>query len=94
MAVQTSRGCPIDCEFCAASLRITSSFQQKPVEAVVEELRAVTKAVRSPFIEFADDNTFVNRKWGKRLLREIAPLNLHWFTETDSQSRMMPSFST
>ena len=83
VTVQTSRGCPIDCEFCAASLRITSSFQQKPVEAVVEELRAVTKAVRSPFIEFADDNTFVNRKWGKRLLREIAPLNLHWFTETD-----------
>ena len=83
VTVQTSRGCPIDCEFCAASLRITSSFQQKPVEAVVEELRAVTKAVRSPFIEFADDNTFVNRKWGKRLLREIAPLNLNWFTETD-----------
>ena len=83
VTVQTSRGCPIDCEFCAASLRITSSFQQKPVEAVVEELRAVTKVVRSPFIEFADDNTFVNRKWGKRLLREIAPLNLNWFTETD-----------
>jgi len=83
VTVQTSRGCPIDCEFCAASLRITSSFQQKPVDAVVEELRAATAAVRRPFIEFADDNTFVNRKWGKHLLREIAPLNLHWFTETD-----------
>ncbi len=76
VTVQTSRGCPIDCEFCAASLRITSSFQQKPVAAVVEELRAATAAVRSPFIEFADDNTFVNRKWGKQLLREIAPLDL------------------
>ena len=31
VTVQTSRGCPINCEFCAASLRITSSFQQKPV---------------------------------------------------------------
>jgi radical SAM superfamily enzyme YgiQ (UPF0313 family) len=83
VTVQTSRGCPINCEFCAASLRITSSFQQKPVGAVVEELREVTDTVRNPFIEFADDNTFVSRKWGKRLLREIAPLNLNWFTETD-----------
>ncbi len=83
LTMQTSRGCPIDCEFCAASLRITSSFQQKPVEAVVAELRAAMRAVRSPFFEFADDNTFVNRKWGKRLLREIAPLGLRWFTETD-----------
>lgn len=83
VTVQTSRGCPIDCEFCAASLRITSSFQQKPVELVVDELRAVKAVVDAPFVEFADDNTFVNRKWGKELLRAIAPLGIRWFTETD-----------
>ncbi|MDU8945749.1 B12-binding domain-containing radical SAM protein [Ovoidimarina sediminis] len=83
VTVQTSRGCPINCEFCAASIRITSSFQQKPVERVISELRAVTEVVDLPFVEFADDNTFVNKKWGKALLREMAPLNLKWFTETD-----------
>lgn len=83
VTVQTSRGCPINCEFCAASLRITSSFQQKPVELVVEELRAAKEAVDLPFVELADDNTFVNRKWGKAFLRAIAPLELRWFTETD-----------
>jgi radical SAM superfamily enzyme YgiQ (UPF0313 family) len=83
VTVQTSRGCPINCEFCAASLRITSSFQQKPVPLVIEELRQATAAFESPFVEFADDNTFVNKKWGKELMRQMAPLNLRWFTETD-----------
>ncbi|MEM9425123.1 MAG: radical SAM protein [Pseudomonadota bacterium] len=83
VTVQTSRGCPINCEFCAASLRITSSFQQKPVPLVIDELRAATAAFESPFVEFADDNTFVNKKWGKELMRQMIPLNLRWFTETD-----------
>lgn len=83
ITVQTSRGCPIDCEFCAASLRITSSFQQKPVDHVVDELRRAVSCLDTRFVEFADDNTFVNRKWGKAFLRAIAPLDLRWFTETD-----------
>jgi radical SAM superfamily enzyme YgiQ (UPF0313 family) len=83
LTVQTSRGCPLDCEFCAASLRITSSFQQKPVSRVVEEIRAAMAVTQQPFFEFADDNTFLNKKWGKEFLRAIVPLNLQWFTETD-----------
>ncbi|HMF11105.1 MAG TPA: radical SAM protein [Gemmataceae bacterium] len=83
MTVQTSRGCPLDCEFCAASLRITSAFQQKPVALVVEEIRAAREVTEHPFFEFADDNTFLNKKWGKEFLRAITPLGLNWFTETD-----------
>jgi radical SAM superfamily enzyme YgiQ (UPF0313 family) len=83
VTVQTSRGCPLDCEFCAASLRITSSYQQKPVDKVVGELRAAAAARREPFFELADDNTFVNKKWSREFLRAIAPLDLRWFTETD-----------
>ncbi|MFQ5972202.1 MAG: radical SAM protein, partial [Alphaproteobacteria bacterium] len=83
ITVQTSRGCPLRCEFCAASLRITSSFQQKPVALVVAELRDALEVAQDPFFEFADDNTFINKKWGKELLRAIAPLEISWFTETD-----------
>ena len=83
MTVQTSRGCPLDCEFCAASLRITSAFQQKPVGLVVDEIRAAREVAEHPFFEFADDNTFLNKKWGKEFLRAITPLELNWFTETD-----------
>lgn len=83
LTVQTSRGCPMDCEFCAASIRITSGFQQKPVERVVAEIKAAMAVTDHPFLELADDNTFVNKRWGKEFLRAIAPLGVSWFTETD-----------
>ena len=83
VTVQTSRGCPRSCEFCAASLRITDRFQQKPVERVIAELRAATSVVEHPFVELADDNTFVDRAWSKGFLRAVTPLGLSWFTETD-----------
>ncbi len=31
----------------------------------------------------ADDNTFVDKEWGKELCRQLIPLKLRWFTETD-----------
>ncbi|MBE9555175.1 MAG: B12-binding domain-containing radical SAM protein [Proteobacteria bacterium] len=83
VTVQTSRGCPLNCEFCAASLRITNSFQQKPVELAIAEIGAAIAQVDRPFLELADDNTFVNKRWGKRFLRALTPLEVLWFTETD-----------
>jgi len=83
MTVQTSRGCPLRCEFCAASLRITSSFQQKPVDRTIDEIRAARDMVDQPFFELADDNTFINKKWGRAFLKELIPLGIDWFTETD-----------
>lgn len=83
LTVQTSRGCPMNCEFCAASIRITSSFQQKPVELALAEIRRAREVTDHPFLELADDNTFVNKAWGREFLRGLAPLGMSWFTETD-----------
>lgn len=83
ITIQTSRGCPLDCEFCAASKIFTPKYEQKSVAAVQRELERVTALFDRPFIEFADDNTFVNRKWTEEFLRMLAPYELRWFTETD-----------
>ena len=82
--IQTSRGCPRGCEFCAASPIITKRFNQKPVRFVMEEINALRREFPDPFIEFADDNTFLDKPWGREFLRELTPEQLHWFTETDA----------
>ena len=67
LTVQSQRGCPFSCEFCASSIRLAPKFKVKPVERVIAEIRAIKDIWRNPFIEFADDNTFASKAHGKRL---------------------------
>jgi radical SAM superfamily enzyme YgiQ (UPF0313 family) len=83
LTVQTSRGCPHKCEFCASSILLTPRYKVKPVEKVIAEIQEIKKIWAKPFIEFADDNSFVHREHYKDLLRELAKENVRWFTEAD-----------
>jgi radical SAM superfamily enzyme YgiQ (UPF0313 family) len=81
--VQTSRGCPHRCEFCAGSRLFGPGYRQKSVSQVIAEVEAVCEIWSRPFIEFADDNLFVDHRWGEKLLTRLAPLGVRWFAETD-----------
>jgi radical SAM superfamily enzyme YgiQ (UPF0313 family) len=83
ITVQTQRGCPHRCEFCAASTLLTRRYKVKPVPKVVAEIRRIKESWDSPFIEFADDNTFVDMRHSRELLRALIPEGVRWFTETD-----------
>ncbi len=83
LTVQTQRGCPYHCDFCAASIRLSPGFKTKPVSKVLAEVHEIKKQWKHPFIEFADDNTFANKRHGRELVRALAPEGLRWFTETD-----------
>ena len=83
LTVQTSRGCPHQCEFCASSILLTPRYKLKPAEKVIAEIREIKKIWPRPFIEFADDNSFVHREHYKKLLRELAKEKVRWFTEAD-----------
>jgi radical SAM superfamily enzyme YgiQ (UPF0313 family) len=83
MTVQTARGCPYDCEFCAASVRLSPFYRVKPVDSVIREIHHIKEFQPEPFIEFADDNTFVNKRHGKALMRALQHEHVRWFTETD-----------
>jgi radical SAM superfamily enzyme YgiQ (UPF0313 family) len=83
LTVQTQRGCPHRCEFCASSARLSPHYKLKPVAKIVAEIRRIKELWSRPFIEFADDNSFVNTSHAKRLLRALVAEDIRWFTETD-----------
>lgn len=82
LTLQTTRGCPLHCHFCAAS-RTISSYKKKPVGLIEKELNTILEVWNRPFIELADDNTFVDKTWSKQLLDLFSKYPLKWFTETD-----------
>lgn len=81
--VQTSRGCPWRCEFCASSVMLSERYRRRPVEHVVRDVEAILELRPDAFLELADDNTFVDKRWGKELARGLGELGVKWFTETD-----------
>jgi radical SAM superfamily enzyme YgiQ (UPF0313 family) len=83
ITVQTSRGCPLKCSFCASSILLTPKYKQKPAEKVLAEVDRIRALWRTPFIELADDNSFVNKRYWRTLLPELAKRRIRWFTETD-----------
>ncbi len=83
LTVQTSRGCPWKCSFCASSILLTRRYKQKPIINVLREIDRIKELWPRPFIEFADDNGFVNRRYWRELLPELKKRRIKWFTETD-----------
>lgn len=73
-AVQTTRGCPFDCEFCDVIYIYGRQARHKPVERVLEEVRALEQ-LGIERVLFCDDNFIGNRRYAKDLVRELGELN-------------------
>ncbi len=57
-SVQTTRGCPKDCEFCSVSTFNGRQYRKRPVEEVLDELEAIEQKI----IFFVDDSFIENGK--------------------------------
>ncbi len=82
--VETTRGCPIDCEFCAVTSAFGGKYRNRPQAEVLAELRGLTPFERGTFslkncVLFIDDNIISNRAYAREFLTRIADLKLNWF---------------
>jgi len=77
--VQTTRGCPFHCHFCAVTNFFGGTYRFRPVEEVVEEV----KAIGSRNIFFVDDNIAANPSQAKELFQALIPLRLRWLSQAN-----------
>lgn len=84
-SVQTTRGCPFDCEFCDVIYLYGRRSRHKPIKNVLQEVQQLERLGIS-HIFFCDDEFIGNPRYAKELLPALIELN-------DSFSRPL-TFST
>lgn len=77
--VETGRGCRFPCEFCAIQTFFERTARHRPIDAIVEELRAL-KASKKLFF-FVDDNFAADLTFAGDLADALAPLGVRWVTQ-------------
>ncbi len=82
-SIQTTRGCPRTCGYCTLPVMYGTEYRHKTVEQVLREIRAIKAVDPTPFIFFADDNMFIDRRNSLALLNVIEKENIIWGTQTD-----------
>jgi radical SAM superfamily enzyme YgiQ (UPF0313 family) len=80
--VQATRGCPKDCYFCAASKIFGKKYRHKKIDRIIEEINFIKKLFKKK-IAFADDNLFIQKDLSLQLVKELIPLKINWFAQTD-----------
>ncbi|MCA9771529.1 MAG: B12-binding domain-containing radical SAM protein, partial [Myxococcales bacterium] len=77
--VQSSRGCPFDCDFCSIQKFLGQNMRFKANDHFIKELRHIYEySGRSPFqkvLVITDDNFYGNPVRTKSLLRDMVKLN-------------------
>jgi radical SAM superfamily enzyme YgiQ (UPF0313 family) len=82
--VETTRGCPLDCEFCAVTTAFGGRYRTRPCDEVIADLRGLR-----PFegfftlkncVFFVDDNIISNRAFAREFLARIADFKIKWFS--------------
>ncbi|MFN7988551.1 MAG: radical SAM protein [Thermoanaerobaculia bacterium] len=76
--IQTTRGCPYDCEFCSVTAYFGRKYRKRPVDAVLAELDGMRK--RGSYAFFVDDNIVVDRAYSLKLFRGMEGLGMKWLS--------------
>lgn len=77
--IQTTRGCPFDCDFCSVTKFFGKKHRFRPVGEVIKEI----ESLEGNFTIFADDNVVAHVKYAKELFKALIPCKKKWFSQAD-----------
>jgi radical SAM superfamily enzyme YgiQ (UPF0313 family) len=72
--IETTRGCPYNCDFCTVS----RFFGTKQRHKLIRDIILDAESCPQKFLFFIDDNVANNRKFAMELFREMIPLKKKW----------------
>lgn len=72
--LQTSRGCPYDCDFCCVTDIFGKKIKLIPIKHVVRDIK---ESGGRNFI-FLDDNIIGHKKYARELFTALIPLKIRW----------------
>ena len=76
--LQTTRGCPFQCEFCVVTTFYGHSYRSRPLEEIEAEIQALQGG--GDYLFFVDDNIVGSRSYAKELFRMLIPLGKRWLS--------------
>lgn len=83
--VQTSKGCPFQCEFCSVYAFDGQKIRNKKIEQVIREVQDISgsgaKYKKKKAIFFADDNIIGNKQFARDLFLALAPYDINWMCQ-------------
>lgn len=81
--LQTTRGCPHDCDFCAASKIFGAKYRFKDIYQLRLEIELIRKELGNVLIGIADDNIAVNKNHLSLLLDYLKTSGIRWLGQSD-----------
>jgi radical SAM superfamily enzyme YgiQ (UPF0313 family) len=79
--IETTRGCPYNCDFCSVSRFFGTRQRHKPIPDIIGDI----ESCREKNLFFLDDNITGDKRYAKELFREMIPLKKIWVGQASVQ---------
>jgi len=77
MPIESTRGCPYNCDYCSVTQFYGNRYRFRPVKDVARDIAATG----SRFVGFVDDNIAGKLDYCDELFEELIPLNVFWMSQ-------------